>query len=169
MMPAIVEAATLNAAAAAAMTEVGVHACTDVSGFGLAGHLSEMLRAGGCAAVVYLSEVPLHERVAQLVSADVYAGGLRSNRDYILPHVHGSEPEGERLDLHDPRFLALCDPQTSGGLLIAVPAERHAALLDALAARAVPAWTIGKIVAGRPGDIAVASGGDAGPEASEAR
>ncbi len=160
MMSAIVEAAALNAAAAAAMVEVGVHACTDVSGFGLAGHLSEMLDAGGCAAVVWLGEVPLHDRVRELIGEGVYAGGLRTVRDYVLPRVRGAEPGGgEGADPEDPGFLALFDPQTSGGLLIAVAAERHAALLGALTARDVLAWTIGEIVAEPPGSITVVRGG----------
>ena len=74
MMPAIEEAAVLNAAAAEAMARVGVHACTDVSGFGLAGHLGEMLDASGAAAVVHLHALPLHDGVLDLIARHVYAG-----------------------------------------------------------------------------------------------
>jgi selenide,water dikinase len=87
MMPAIEEAAVLNAAAAAAMARVGVHACTDVSGFGLAGHLGEMLDASKVAAELHLSAVPLHDGVLDLIARQVYAGGLRNNRDFLLPRL----------------------------------------------------------------------------------
>ena len=65
MMPAIEEAAALNAQAAAVMIAVGVHACTDVSGFGLLGHLGEMLDASAAAASVRVGDVPLHDRRAR--------------------------------------------------------------------------------------------------------
>ena len=94
MMPAIEEAAVLNAAAAAAMAQVGVHACTDVSGFGLAGHLGEMLDASGAAAVVHLAALPLHDGVLDLIARQVYAGGLRNNRDFLLPRLHEEGPAG---------------------------------------------------------------------------
>jgi selenide,water dikinase len=173
MMPAILEAAVLNAAAAEAMAEVGVHACTDVSGFGLLGHLGEMLNAGAVAAEVDVEAVPLHPGVLDLIAHSVYAGGLRSNRDFLLPRLRtageaGAEPRGAGRAstgsggdgpfagppaAQDPRVLALFDPQTSGGLLIAVAAERHTALLAALDARVVPSWTVGRVTAATPGDV----------------
>ena len=107
MMPAIEEAAALNAAAAAVMSAVGAHACTDVSGFGLLGHLGEMLDASA-------------------------AGDI---------------------DQQDPRVLALFDPQTSGGLLIAVAADKHAALLSGLRESGVAGWTVGEVSAGPPGTL----------------
>jgi selenide,water dikinase len=122
---AIDEAAALNAAAARVMAEVGVHACTDVSGFGLAGHLAELLDAGGVSGVLDLAGLPLHERVPGFIERGVYAGGLRANRDYLLPRVQGGDPG-------DPRVLALFDPQTSGGLLMAVPPEKAAFLMGRL-------------------------------------
>ena len=160
MMEAIREAATLNAAASRAMLAVGVHACTDVSGFGLAGHLGEMLDAGGAGprereepvgARLWLAEVPIHERVLELVAAGVYAGGLRANREYLGGRVVYRVPD-------DPRLLALFDPQTSGGLLLAVSSERHEALLAALTAEGAAAWTIAEVVADPAGAIVVEEG-----------
>ena len=91
MMPAIEEAAALNAAAAAVMTAVGVHACTDVSGFGLLGHLGEMLDASGAGGRrCGVADVPLHDGVLELIAQAVYAGGLRSNRDFLLPRLSGA-------------------------------------------------------------------------------
>jgi selenide,water dikinase len=169
MMPAIEEAAVLNAAAAEAMARVGVHACTDVSGFGLAGHLGEMLDASKVAAEVHLDAVPVHDGVYELIAQNVYAGGLRNNREYLLHRLHEVGPAGAA-DLfadgaggpgpgrfagpvtgQEPRVLALFDPQTSGGLLMAVAPEKHGLLLDALAYAGAGAWTVGEVVAGPTG------------------
>jgi selenide,water dikinase len=149
MMLAIEEAATLNAAAATAMKSIGVSACTDVSGFGLLGHLREMLEASGMAAEVVVADVPVHAGVFGLIDAGVFAGGLRANRDYLAERVVGRS-------LDDAPALALVDPQTSGGLLIAVPAEREARLRAALEERGAHGWTIGEIVHGPTGEMALA-------------
>ncbi len=146
MMPAIEEAAALNAAAAQVMAAVGVHACTDVSGFGLAGHLGELLDASGASAVVRLAQVPVHVRVLDFISDGVHAGGLRSNRDYVLPRMDG-------VDAGDPLVLALFDPQTSGGLLMAVAPDRAASLMAGLEDAGVDASVIGDVRAGGSGAI----------------
>jgi len=171
MMPVIEEAAELNAAAAEAMARVGVHACTDVSGFGLAGHLSEMLDASKAAAEIHLDAVPIHDGVLDLIARSVYAGGLRNNREYLLPRLHEVGPAGAAelfaggaegpgpgrfagpVTGQEPRVLALFDPQTSGGLLLAVAPEKHGLLLDALGHAGAGAWTVGEIVAGPTGAI----------------
>ncbi|MFA4966345.1 MAG: selenide, water dikinase SelD, partial [Thermoleophilia bacterium] len=171
MLPAIEEAAELNAAAAAAMAEVGVHACTDVSGFGLAGHLSEMLDASAAAAVVRLHDVPLHDGVLDLIGRSVYAGGLRNNRDFLVPRLGAAGggpaaaagggagapagPFAGPIAGQDPRVLALFDPQTSGGLLMAVAPASHARLLAALGERGVSSWTVGEVTAAPAGTITV--------------
>ena len=148
MMPAIEAAAALNADAARAMAAAGAHACTDVSGFGLAGHLGELLHASGAGAVVRLDQVRIHDGVLDFIREAVYAGGLRNNRDYMLPRMPGADPE-------DPRVLALFDPQTSGGLLVAVAPDRAAALTAALREAAVDAAVIGEVRAGEPGIISL--------------
>ena len=169
MMPAIEEAAVLNAAAAAAMAQIGVHACTDVSGFGLAGHLGEMLDASAAAAVVHLAALPLHDGVLDLIARQVYAGGLRNNREFLLPRLHEEGPAGVAEPVpagvaaggrfagsvggQDPLVLSLFDPQTSGGLLLAVAPEKHALLLDALEHAGAGAWTVGEVVAGPTGAL----------------
>jgi selenide,water dikinase len=155
MLPAMKEAAVLNAAAAAAMTSVGVHACTDVSGFGLAGHLGELLSASEAAGLLRLAELPLHEGVLELIAQGVYAGGLRSNQDFVLPQMRRSDGHPLSPDDSDPAILTLFDPQTSGGLLISVAPERHPLLLHELAARGASAWTIGEVTAGPVGRIVV--------------
>ena len=148
MMPAIEEAAALNAAAAQAMMAAGAHACTDVTGFGLLGHLREMLEASGAAAEVFVEDVPVRGEVQHLIAEGVYAGGLRANRDYLLAHVTGRA-------LDEPATLALVDPQTSGGLLVAVAPESHERLLAELKERGARGWTIGQVVHGPVGGMAL--------------
>jgi selenide,water dikinase len=84
----------------------------------------------------------------------VYAAGLRNNRDFLLPRLRGADRPDD-VDQQDPRVLALFDPQTSGGLLIAVAPEKHAALLAALGEGGVTGWTVGEVTAGPPGSIAL--------------
>jgi selenide, water dikinase len=153
MRAAADEAAALNAPAAAAMKKAGVHACTDVSGFGLAGHLGEMLDASGVGARLRLEDVPVHDGVLDLIARSVYAGGLRSNRDYVLPRFGGALAERAAGERPEPRVLALFDPQTSGGLLMAVAREKHAWLLAELGEAGASGWTIGAVTDAATGSI----------------
>jgi selenide,water dikinase len=143
---------TLNAGAARAMLAVGpdVHAATDVTGFGLLGHLHNMLVASGVAAAVNAAAVPLLPRAAELADRAV-AGGTRRNREALEDAVSiaAHVPESIRVLLHD--------AQTSGGLLIAVAPGGADALIAALRREGTPAAArIGRIVAGEAGRIAVA-------------
>jgi selenide,water dikinase len=140
--------ATLNREASAAMVEVGVSAATDVTGFGLLGHLHIALAAAGLAAAVDAADVPFLPGAAELAGRGFVPSGTRSNLDFVAPHVAWGElPEVER--------LLLADAQTSGGLLIAVPAERTGALGEALEARGVAATLVGRVEEGDPGRITV--------------
>ena len=121
----------LNKAAAEAMEETGAHACTDVTGFGLLGHLREMAAASGLDAELEAGAVPLLEPARELAAADVVPGGTLDNLEHVSPFVDWSAGLS-RVDQ-----LLLADAQTSGGLLIAVPAERTGVLLAALRARGV--------------------------------
>jgi selenide,water dikinase len=134
--------ATLNRAAAEAMVAVGVNAATDVTGFGLLGHLHELARGSGVGAIVEASAVPLLPSVEELANRDVVPGGTQRNAEMVAPYVDfGHIEEALR--------ILLVDAQTSGGLLIAVPTDRAAALEDALRERGAPvAARIGEIVAG---------------------
>ena len=132
--------ATLNRAASEAMIAVGVNACTDVTGFGLIGHLRTMVEASGVAARVSLGSVPLLEGAKALLDQGVAPGGTHRN----LSSVDGVVSWGRT---HESDRLLLCDAQTSGGLLISVLPEREAALLDELAARGVETVAaVGQIV-----------------------
>ncbi len=139
---------TLNRAASEAMTEVGVSGATDVTGFGLLGHLHIATKAARVAAGIDASAVPFLAGTAELASAGMIPGGTRSNHAFVDPHTDWGElPELEQ--------LMLADAQTSGGMLIAVPTERESALRSELEAREVPAFVVGGIEAGSPGRIAV--------------
>ena len=144
---AAVEAMTaLNAPAAEAMVEAGAEAATDVTGFGLLGHLHELLAASGVAADVDAAAVPLLDGARRLAEDGVIAGGTRRNRAYVEPVVDWG-------DLSEPERFVLADAQTSGGLLIA--AGDGDALREALRARGVLAAEIGSTTDGPPGTVAV--------------
>jgi selenide,water dikinase len=137
---------TLNAAAAAAMGEAGVAAATDVTGFGLLGHLRRMLEASGAAARIDADAVPLLPGVLDLARRDVVPGGTKRNHAWVARVTDWG-------GLTQPEQLVLVDAQTSGGLLIAT---RHPdALRTALDERDVAHATIGEVVDGEPGRIAV--------------
>jgi selenide, water dikinase len=136
---AVVAAATLNKEGCHAMGEVGVCAATDVTGYGFLGHLSEMLEASGVGAVVRRSEVPVWERAVGLANAGVYPGGLKSNREYLENRVTADGVGQDEL-------LPLYDPQTSGGLLVALSEERAPALVRALEGRGTLAAVVGEVV-----------------------
>ena len=122
---------TLNRAASEAMLEVGVHACVDVTGFGLIGHLLGMLRASDASAEISFASVPLLDGAARLVDAGIFPGGTERNLRAADESVEWST------ELRENDKLLLCDAQTSGGLLMAVPESRAGELLMALERRGV--------------------------------
>jgi selenide, water dikinase len=138
----------LNAAAAQAMVETGVQAATDVTGFGLLGHLHGMLEASGVAAEVDASAIPLLPGTLELAERDIVPGGTLKNLTYLQPHVDWGE-------LSRPEQLVLADAQTSGGLLVVVSEERADHLRKALGALGVRSAEIGRTVAGTAGRISV--------------
>ena len=140
---AVEVAATLNKGAGAALGQVEVSAATDVTGYGLLGHLSEMLRASEVGAVLRRSEVQVWERAVPLAVEGCYPGGLKNNREYLGDGVRADGLTGEDL-------LPLYDPQTSGGLLVAVPGERSEEFVRALKDRGVMGVAVvGEVVEGR--------------------
>jgi selenide,water dikinase len=135
---------TLNDAAAAAARAAGAHALTDVTGFGLLGHLHELALASGCAAEVAARAIPAIAGALELLEHDdAVSGGLRRNRAHAETFTRFGEEVGEA---H--RRLA-CDPMTSGGLLAAV---------DPRTAAEMPGSVVGRLVAGSPGRITVHAG-----------
>jgi selenide,water dikinase len=135
---------TLNRGACEAMLDVGIHAATDVTGFGLLGHLRNMVAASGCPAVVERGRVPVIAAAVQYVGEGIAPGGTHANLRFLSEWVDfGDRSKEDR--------LLLCDAQTSGGMLIAVPEDRSAALVRALEARGTPcAAVIGRFEAGGP-------------------
>jgi len=136
---AVQTAALLNKAGRDAMREVGVSAATDVTGYGFLGHLMEMLDASGVGGVVRRDEIPVWERAVPLANDGVYPGGLKSNKEYLENRV-----KADGVDQDD--LLPLYDPQTSGGLLVAVPESEASALAGALRERGVTGVVVGEVV-----------------------
>jgi len=140
----------LNRAAAEAMQETGVHACTDVTGFGLLGHLREMAAGARVDVEIEARTVPVLEAAREMAAADVVPGGSLDNLSHVEPFVDWSEGLS-RVDR-----LLLADAQTSGGLLIAVAPERTAALLEVMRVRGVEtARRIGRFTSAGAGRIRV--------------
>ncbi len=142
--------AALNRAAAEAMIEVGVHAATDVTGFGLLGHLHEMAEASGVSAQLVVGEVPVFDRALEYAARGVIPG---RTHDLIAWAREFSDWRAKQDS--EAWVRVLCDPQTSGGLLIVVAPERADVLADALATRGVLAARVGGFTEGEPGRIVV--------------
>ncbi|NND02230.1 MAG: selenide, water dikinase SelD [Acidimicrobiia bacterium] len=141
---------TLNKSAADAMRRVGVVAATDVTGYGLLGHLGEMLRASGVSAEIELAAVPVLDGVRDLIAEGVIPGGTKRNHEAISRFTQFG-------DLGDDEQYLLSDAQTSGGLLMAVDGPLTAALIQALSDEGVVGYEIGSLVERRfedgPGSI----------------
>lgn len=140
---------TLNKSARDAGASVGVHACTDVTGFSLLGHLTQMLRASGVSARIDSAQVPLLTGALALARAGVGPGGTARNR----AHFGGSVtlPDGLDPALADLLF----DPQTSGGLLFAVAGENREALLSALTDAGLAPAAVGEVTGPSEGRVVV--------------
>lgn len=119
--------ARLNRDAAEAMLSCGASACTDVTGYGLAGHLVEMVRTSGVVARIDLSALPVLAAVEGCLSAGILSGAIERNRQYALEWIDTSALEGD-----DSALPILYDPQTSGGLLIALPEASAERLVEQL-------------------------------------
>jgi selenide, water dikinase len=136
MDEAVAVMTTLNDRAAAAARAAGAHALTDVTGFGLLGHLHEVALASGCAAEVSAADVPAIDGVLELTEAAI-AGGTRRNREHAETFSTFAD------DVPEARRWLVCDAMTSGGLLAAVPQQMD------------EGWVVGRLVEGEPGTIRV--------------
>ena len=141
---------TLNAKASELMQEVGVHACTDVTGFGFLGHASEMIERTDVGMLIRSAAVPFFPETKRLAEKDFLPGGLHRNREFRLNMVEIAKEV--------PDYLAdiLFDPQTSGGLLISVSEPKAPLLLERMHQEGIKeAAIIGEIVAKPRGKIIV--------------
>lgn len=146
---AIASMLRLNREAGAAMLEVDTHAATDITGFGLLGHLHYLALASGVAAEVEVDAVPMLPEAASLAEAGEVPSGTRSNERFLLGRVDfapGVAPA---------RRTLLSDAQTSGGLLLAVPEGEMPRLLEGLASRQEVGHVIGRLIEGDAGRISV--------------
>jgi selenide, water dikinase len=146
---AVASMTTLNRDAAEAALAAGVEAATDVTGFGLLGHLHRMLRASGVAGLLDAARVPFLPGAAELAGAGFVSGGTRNNQAYLRDHV----------ELEDglPPVVAtlLHDAQTSGGLLLSVAPERLGGLVGDLRDRGIEPAVVGRVLDGPAGRIGV--------------
>jgi selenide,water dikinase len=132
----------LNRRAAQLAQEVGVHAATDITGFGLLGHSSEMTNLSGVGARFHLGQLPFLAGARDYAEQWLFPGGANRNQDYFGCGVHfaGSIPDAIQ--------LLLFTPETSGGLLLAVPPENASALVARSAAEGQPCWLVGEVIQG---------------------
>ncbi|MGV9169608.1 MAG: selenide, water dikinase SelD [Promethearchaeia archaeon] len=144
--------ASLNQGAAEAMMEVGVSACTDITGFGLLGHLREMTAGSGVDVSISAGAVPILAAARQLAGAGVIPGGTKNNLSHLRTHLDIEEGITQ-IDL-----LLLADAQTSGGLLISLPEDRLPDLMKQLAQRGIDnAVKIGDVIDSGSGRIEIVS------------
>ena len=130
-----------NAEAAGLAVELGARAATDVTGFGLLGHLHNMLAESAADAVIAVADVPTLDGVAPLVAAGYVPGGTGRNLDWVREHLDAGDVGDQRLDV-------LADPQTSGGLLVGLPAGAADEMVRRLQTTGHTAAVIGTVTAG---------------------
>lgn len=130
---------TLNLEACKAIQQISPSSVTDVTGFGLLGHLTEMMAGSGTTATISFSQIPLLPQCLELAEQGIFPGGSQKNLDIAkLTTAWGD-------DLPEAQKLILCDAQTSGGLLISVPPEKVKDLTNILAKNGVSAAVIGRV------------------------
>ncbi len=131
---------TLNKTAAEVAQEIGVHACTDITGFGLIGHSHEMAKAGNKAVYLRAAAVPFFAEALEYAGMGLIPGGAHANRTFYEPFVEYRKRISD--DLRD----ILYDPQTSGGLLISVAKTKSEELLRKMKQKGAEAFLIGEIL-----------------------
>ena len=140
----------LNKVASEIAQEVGVNACTDVTGFGLLGHLHEMMKASGCQAEIFCGEVPVIQSTWGCLEKGSVPGGTLANLEYLKKYLTGE---------YDPDWKTILgDAQTSGGLLLSVPESRIELLVNNSKISGLDVAVIGRIYLGQAGKISINKG-----------
>jgi selenide,water dikinase len=132
----------LNREAARLIQEVGVHACTDITGFGILGHGYEMAAKSGVRLRLRADALPFLDGARRYADEWLFPGGAHNNKSYYHPHVRWTA------QLTDEMQLLLYTPETSGGLLVAAPPERLEVLTARFAGTGEPCWVVGDVVEG---------------------
>ena len=139
----------LNAVPSEVMTRIGVNSCTDITGFGFLGHTAELAEASGVDIEIDFPSLPIMPEAYGMLKAEAIAGGLWTNKEFVSPRVVAK-------DVSDADINVLCDPQTSGGLLITVDGKKAGRLLTELHRSGVTqARPVGKVLAKGKGRIIV--------------
>lgn len=120
----------------------GAHACTDVTGFGILGHALEMAESSRMRVRLRMSDLPLLPGTRECIAQQAFAGGLWRNRDYVLPHIHFAE------SITTDDKMILFDPETSGGLLIALEPDRARQYVEQATVDGLSAWIVGEVIEG---------------------
>lgn len=136
----------LNRRAAEIMVDCGAHAATDVTGFGLVGHGHELAQGSGLEMRVELAAVPMFSEALEYAGQWIVTGGGERNREYYGQWVDFGPASDEQV-------AVLCDPQTSGGLLISLPPDAARSAVAQMRAEGLPAAIIGTMQVGEPGRI----------------
>lgn len=130
---------TLNRDGAKVMVREEIESATDITGFGLLGHLYEMICASKVGAFINADEIPLIKGTFECLKSSAYPGGSKANLDFVAPHVDGDT------DVTEETMKILCDAQTSGGLLICVPEAKLESVKGRLSDNNVFHRTVGRI------------------------
>ena len=132
----------LNRAAAEVALETGVHAATDITGFGILGHGHEVAHLSGVDLQLELETIPWLPGARRYAEASIFPGGMSNNKDYYEQWVNFAD------NITETEQLLLFDPETSGGLLMAVAPEKSDAVVAEMERRGERAWRIGTVIEG---------------------
>lgn len=133
----------LNRKAARLAQQIGIHAATDITGFGLLGHGNEMAEKSGVGLRIFYSQLPFLDGTHQYAEQWLFPGGAGNNQKCYQANVRFAA------EISAARQMLLFTPETSGGLLLAVPAEKLAALEKLFSEQNQPCWLIGEVVSGQ--------------------
>ena len=140
---------TLNQSAAETMVSAGVKAATDITGFGLLGHLRGMMNASATSATLQAASIPILPGARELATAGHIPGGTLRNLEDLAPDLNFAD------SIDETNRTLMVDAQTSGGLLMCVPQDRLPALLTSLKQDNPSTSVIGEVIRGQPGTIRI--------------